>query len=83
MKVLRRLSIVAAAAIAAGCSSVNPPLLFGDQTNFGVHLGNEKAAAGHEGGAQRRALALDPLRQERVAVGQARDRLGEGAIAAG
>ena len=50
---------------------------------IGLAGGVPEGAAGHEGGAQRRALALDPLRQERVAVGQARDRLGEGAIAAG
>ena len=63
MNVLHRLSIVAAAAIAAGCSNVNPPLLFGDQSTFGVHLGNDSAAAGASVsvGFKQRSVAVVPV----------------------
>jgi len=64
MRTLLRLSLItAAAAAASACSTVNPPLLFGDQTNFGVHLGSETAASGMSVsvGYKQRSVAVVPV----------------------
>lgn len=63
MTSLRHVLLAAAAAASAGCSTVNPPLLFGDHTTYGLHIGNDSASAGAAValGYKARSLAVVPL----------------------
>ncbi len=62
MSTLRTVPL-AAAAVLAGCTTVNPPLLFGDHQTYGLHLGNDTASAGAAVslGYKARSLAVVPL----------------------
>lgn len=59
----RTIPLAAAAAVLAGCTTVNPPLLFGDHHTYGLHLGNDTASAGATVslGYKARSLAVVPL----------------------
>jgi hypothetical protein len=62
MNARHRLVILGTAAL-AGCSSVNPPLLFGDESTFGLRLGNDTAAAGMSAtvGYKQHSIAVVPV----------------------
>ena len=55
--------VILGAAALAGCSSVNPPLLFGDESTFGLRLGNDTAAAGMSAtvGYKQHSIAVVPV----------------------
>jgi hypothetical protein len=46
MKTLVQTLLVAAAAGLAGCAATNQPLMFGDETSFGLHLGDDVTKTG-------------------------------------
>ena len=64
-------------------AQAEPPERLDVRHRTGLARGVPQRAAGHEVGAQRGSLVLDPLRQEGVAVREPGDRPGERAISGG
>lgn len=58
-----RLCLAAAAAALAACTSTNPPLIFGDHVNVGLHIGNDTASGGTAVslGYKARSVAIVPV----------------------
>ncbi|MDP1533679.1 MAG: hypothetical protein Q8N44_21500 [Rubrivivax sp.] len=64
MKALHWGALLSACPLILGCAStVNPPLLFGDHTTYGLHLGSEPASTGGSVvlGYKARSLAVVPV----------------------